>query len=124
MWEVRSGVGDVRYSVVITIGRIRKGRTMDETRAETDAATQDAHDPEDRRKALFPEDVLTLLAMLCVLGGVITGIVGLVTRTVEVIAPVIGLLVAAFQIAVLKVVISALFDIREYLARLNERGQR
>lgn len=97
---------------------------MNELRAEADSTTQDAHHPGARLKALFPEDILTLLAMLCVFGAVITGIVGIFTQTVEVIAPVIGLLVAAFQIAVLKMVISALYDIREYLAKLNQRSER
>lgn len=94
---------------------------MDETQREADKSAKDAHHDEARVKAYFPEGILTVLAILCVVGAVATAVAGLALAQAELLSVVVGLLIAAFQIAVVRVLIGALYDIREYLARLSRK---
>lgn len=94
---------------------------MSEVQRRADEAERDAHDEKARLRAYFPEGFLTVLAILSVIGAVGCAVAGLALAQENMLPVVVYLIATAIWLAIVRVFFTVLFDMREYLARLNRK---
>lgn len=78
---------------------------------------RDAYQPDDRAKDYFPEGTFAFLGILACFSGILCVIAGVLDRDEDLFQPGLGLLLLAVLLFVLKAIIGAFYDIREYQAR-------
>lgn len=82
---------------------------------------QDAYRPDDRAKLSFPEVMLIVGCFTACFFSILPVFFGLGGAGIEYLLTGLGFLFLALVLFALKVIIGALYDIREYQAKLNQR---
>lgn len=83
---------------------------------------RDAYQPDDRAKDYFPEGTFAFLGILAGFSGILCAISGVLVPGQNLFETGLGLLLLAGLLFVMKAIIGAFYDIREYQARRAKWG--